>query len=144
MKAPFSPYLNGIVPWVHQLVDLLGKTYDYVSVLSTDSVGFTIQMSQRSKSVTNSNMTTERGNVVRVAKNGLYSEYAFNEIDQEDPEAAVRKIRDELDRLEERLQELEADDASAIGIRNQIFYICDALCRKEDQDLRALHVVKAL
>ena len=62
MKAPFSPYLNGIVPWVHQLVDLLGKTYDYVSVLSTDSVGFTIQMSQRSKSVTNSNMTTERGN----------------------------------------------------------------------------------
>ena len=98
MKAPFSPYLNGIVPWVHQLVDLLGKTYDYVSVLSTDSVGFTIQMSQRSKSVTNSNMTTERGNVVRVAKNGLYSEYAFNEIDQEDPEATVRKIRDELDR----------------------------------------------
>ena len=41
-------------------------------------------------------------------------------------------LRDELDRLDERLQELEADDASAIGIRNQIFYICDALCRKEN------------
>ena len=98
MKAPFSPYLNGIAPWVRQLVDSLGKTYDYVSILSTDSLGFTIQMSQRSKSVTNSTMTTERGNVVRVAKNGLYSEYAFNEIDLDNPEAAVEKIQKALDR----------------------------------------------
>ncbi len=44
---------------------------------------------------------------------------------------SVSALRDELDRLEERLQELEEDDAGAcVGIRNQIFYICEALCRK--------------
>ena len=42
-------------------------------------------------------------------------------------------LRDELDRLEERLSELEEEDAqAAVGLRNQLFYICDALCRKEN------------
>ena len=41
-------------------------------------------------------------------------------------------LRDELDRLEERLSELEEEGAQAVGLRNQIFYVCDALCRKEN------------
>ena len=37
---------------------------------------------------------------------------------------SVSALRDELDRLEE-------DGADAcVGLRNQIFYICEALCRK--------------
>ena len=43
-------------------------------------------------------------------------------------------LRDELDRLEENLSELEVGDARRIGIRNRIFYICDALCRKENPE----------
>lgn len=97
MKAPFSAYLNGIAPRIRQLVEALGAHYDYVSVLSTDSVGFTVAMSQRSKSVTNATMTTERGNVVRVRKGGLYSEYAFNELDGA-VDALVQSIRETLDR----------------------------------------------
>ena len=97
MKAPFSAYLNGIAPRIRQLVEALGAHYDYVSVLSTDSVGFTVAMSQRSKSVTNATMTTERGNVVRVRKDGLYSEYAFNELDGA-VDALVQSIRETLDR----------------------------------------------
>ncbi|MBQ3662873.1 MAG: TldD/PmbA family protein [Clostridia bacterium] len=98
MKTPFSPYLNRLAPCMKQLVTALKKEYDYVSILSTDSVGFTVQMSQRSKSVTNSTMTTERGNVVRVSKNGLYSEYAFNEIDPNHPDDTIQEIRSGLDR----------------------------------------------
>ena len=97
MKATFSAYLNGIAPRIRQLVEALGAHYDYVSVLSTDSVGFTVAMSQRSKSVTNATMTTERGNVVRVRKDGLYSEYAFNELDGA-VDALVQSIRETLDR----------------------------------------------
>ena len=98
MKAPFSPYLNRIAPCIKQLVASLSEEYDYVSILSTDSVGFTVQMSQRSKSVTNSTMTTERGNVVRVCRDGLYSEYAFNEIDPDHPETTIQEIRRTLGR----------------------------------------------
>ena len=42
MKAPFSPYLNRIAPCIKQLVASLSEEYDYVSILSTDSVGFTV------------------------------------------------------------------------------------------------------
>ena len=78
MKAPFSQYLEGIVPKLRKLVDILSQSFDYVSILSTDSVGFQIHISQRSKSVSGTNLTTERGSVVRVCRGGQYSEYAFS------------------------------------------------------------------
>ena len=71
MKAPFSSYLNGIAPGLKELITLLRGKYDYVSVLSTDSVGFTVSISQRAKSVSRKTLATERGTVVRVYKNGL-------------------------------------------------------------------------
>lgn len=46
-------------------------------------------------------------------------------------------LRDELDRLEESLSELEAGDALRIGIQNSIYYICETLCRRETHDLAA-------
>ena len=77
MKAPFSEYLNTLAPSLKQLVSKLGEDYDYVSVLSTDSKGFAIRISQQVKVISSSNLTTERGSVVRVYKDGLYSEYAL-------------------------------------------------------------------
>ena len=98
MKAPFSAYLNGIAPKMQEIVDALGRDYDYVSLLSTDSVGFSVGMSQRNKSVTNETMTTERGAVVRVYRDGLYSEYAFNAFDPDDVGATVQELKTALDR----------------------------------------------
>ena len=97
MKAPFSPYLDALAPGMKALVDNLGQSFDYVSVLSTDSVGFQLSISQRSKRVSGTNRTTERGNVVRVCRGGLYSEYAFNEL-PEDISALSDTIRRELER----------------------------------------------
>ena len=74
MKAPFSPYLERLAPGMKKLIGILGEEYEYVSVLSTDSKGFAVSISQRAKSVGHSTMMTERGNVVRVYKDGLYSE----------------------------------------------------------------------
>ena len=71
MKAVFSPYLDAIAPGLKKLVELLGEDFDYVSVLSTDSVGFTAMISQRAKAVNHSTMMTERGSVVRVRRGGL-------------------------------------------------------------------------
>ncbi len=81
MKAKFSEYLNSAAPSLKELVRMLKEKYDYVSILSTDSDGFRMMVSQRSKSVTSGTMMTERGSVVRVCRDGLYSEYAFNSFD---------------------------------------------------------------
>ena len=98
MKAPFSPYLDRVTPALRALVDELGRDYDYVSVLSTDSAGFNLGVSQHRKAVSNTNLTTERGTVVRVCRDGLYSEYAFNELDAGRMDETVKMLRTELDR----------------------------------------------
>ena len=96
MKAPFSKYLDSLVPGLKKLIEALEQDFDYVSVLSTDSKGLVVRISQHSRSVGNQTMTTERGTVVRVYKDGLYSEYAMDRFDPEDPEGAAAEIRDTL------------------------------------------------
>ncbi len=93
MKAPFSKYLTEIAPALKSMAASLMEEYEYVSVLSTDSVGFMARVSQRAKSIRGRTMTTERGTVVRVLKDGLYSEYAFNEFDPGRAEEMAEEIR---------------------------------------------------
>ena len=105
MKAPFSTYLTEIAPGLKKLVTLLRRRYDYVSVLSTDSRGFAVSISQKAKSVRNETMTTERGTVVRVCRNGLYSEAAFNQFDPSHPEETSRLL---INRLDQQIRTLKA------------------------------------
>ncbi|MBR4513510.1 MAG: TldD/PmbA family protein [Lachnospiraceae bacterium] len=97
MEARFSDYLSGIKSSLKKLIKLLSEDFDYVSVLATDSVGIRVIISQNSKSVSDSNMTTERGVCVRVRRDGLYSECAFNFSPEEDTEALYAGIKQELD-----------------------------------------------
>ncbi len=105
MKAPFSAYLAGIAPGLKELIALLRQRYDYVSVLSTDTTGFQVNISQRSKSVTRNTLCTERGTVVRVCRGGLYAESAFTGFDPAAAEETCSAICAELDEQLELLRE---------------------------------------
>ncbi len=97
MNAPFSNYLKEIKEPLKQLVSELDRDYEYVSVLATDSKGLAVRISQKARSVTSETMMTERGIVVRVCRNGQYSEAAMNIFDPSDVPAAAEKIRNALD-----------------------------------------------
>ena len=96
MKAPFSPYLNNIKDGLKQLVILLSRHFDYVSILATDSKGLSVRISQKARTVSSETMTTERGVVARVYKDGLYSEFALNNFDSSTPQSACEEILKEL------------------------------------------------
>ena len=97
MNAPFSPYLAGIAPGLKELIARLRQRYDYVSVLSTDSTGFQVAISRRSKSVSRDTLCTERGTVVRVYRDGLYAESAFTGFDPAQARKTAEAIISELD-----------------------------------------------
>ncbi len=97
MKAPFSPFLTAQADGLKRLIGLLKQDHDFVSVLATDSRGFAVRISQKAKNVSSETMTTERGYVVRVCREGRYSEAAFNRFDPESPEETAAMIRRELD-----------------------------------------------
>ncbi len=96
MKAPFSAYLIKIADSLKVVVQTLQEEFDYVSLLASDSNGFAMRTSTRMKSVNNDTLASERGFVVRVYKDGLYSEYSFNEFDPSDVENTVNTIRKAL------------------------------------------------
>ena len=97
MKAPFSPYLLQIKDGLRQLISLLRQDYDYVSALATDSKGLTVRISQRARSVGSETMTTERGVVVRLYRDGQYREFALDAFDPADAAGTAARIRAELD-----------------------------------------------
>ncbi len=96
MKAPFSEYLNGLIPYLRQVLSSLEEEFEYVSILSTDCVGLSVRSLRYSKSVGNKTMTTERGTVIRVSRNGLYSEYAITDLHPDKLEETIKNIKDEL------------------------------------------------
>ena len=104
MKAKFSEYLNETAPAIKTMIARLREHFDYVSVLSTDSQGFRISISQKARDISSETMMTERGNVIRVYRDGLYSEYAFNEPDLAHPEAQAEEIRQALEKQIELLK----------------------------------------
>jgi len=97
MQAVFSEYLASIADGMKEFIRILQEKYDYVSVLSTDSAGWTVSISQKSCAVSHRTMMTERGNVVRVHKDGLYSEYAFNRFDPADVRGVAEEAMSALD-----------------------------------------------
>jgi TldD protein len=105
MKAKFSVYLTNLAPGLKELIEELKKSYDYVSILATDSVGFSMTASQRVKRISADTMMVERGNVVRVRRDGLYSEYSFNRFDPDRVSETADRIRGILDEQIEVLRE---------------------------------------
>ncbi len=141
MKAKFSPYLNGIANQLKQLIEILNQHYDYVSILSTDNVGFRIVVSKRVKSIGHSTLQTERGNVIRVYKDGLYSEYAFNDLDLNDIKEVAKKIITTLDKQLELIQLTNSNIYTTDQLDDEpctLFVEKDVEIMPEDVDLDAL------
>lgn len=141
MKAKFSSYLNEIAPSLKAIIAELGKNYDYVSILATDSVGFSMNASQKVKSISGKTRAVERGNVVRVYKDGLYSEYAFNLFDTESPIEMAAKIKKVLDAQLEVLKATKSEVYITDKLSDEpleLFVEMDTTDMPEDTDLDAL------
>ena len=140
MKAKFSIYLNDIALKLKEMIAELAKSYDYVSVLSTDSVGFNVRVSQRVKTIDGSTLTTERGNVIRVYKDGLYSEYSFNRFEG-NAVAMAAKAKGVLDRQLVVLKETNSEIYNTPKLedeKQELFVEMETGELPEETDLSAL------
>ncbi|MBE6103306.1 MAG: TldD/PmbA family protein [Erysipelotrichaceae bacterium] len=103
MIARQSEYLLQVKPQLKKLVELLKPHYDYVSVLATDVSGTSFRVSMRNTSISEY-PDGERGFVVRVYKDGGYSEYSFTDIsDVNELAETIRRTLDEQSAMLEGL-----------------------------------------
>ncbi len=101
-----SSYLIKSKPKLKELIKLLSKDYQYVSVLATDVGGTSYRYSQRSCDI-NPYRFAERGFVVRVYLNGTYQEYSFNKID--DVNELANSIKEQLTAQDKMLKALNVE-----------------------------------
>ena len=141
MKAPFSPYLSARADEFKALVRALEARYDYVSLLATDSIGWRVSISQHQKAVAEETMTTERGCVARVYRDGLYSEAAFNEFDPAGPEATARRLTDVLDHQLSVLRDADVEPYETGRLADEperVFVEMETDRLPEEEDMAAL------
>ena len=79
MQNEFSIYLQNHHDILKKIIKELSKKFEYASVLATDCEGQKISVSEKNIMVKDSDWN-ERGFVLRVYKNGLFSEYSFDTI----------------------------------------------------------------
>ena len=79
MNKNFSTYLDKKHDVLKKLVDKLSEKYEYVSLLASDCQGQRVTVSEKNISVKDSSWN-ERGFVVRVFNDGIYSEYSFDKV----------------------------------------------------------------
>ncbi|MGM0641434.1 MAG: TldD/PmbA family protein [Thermotogota bacterium] len=103
MNVTFSNFIESKESLVKKLVQKLSTDYDYVSVLCSDTENKSYDVSEKSTNISNS-MWEERGFVVRVYNNNLYTEYSFNTLKEEDLEQLIREIKDEVENTPELLK----------------------------------------
>jgi TldD protein len=92
MKVNKSTYLDNNKTLVKQLVAVLSEDFKYVSILGTDCVGKRYGL-KRTGVELNDSMWSERGFVARVYNGINYSEYSFNEFNEDNLSAVADRIR---------------------------------------------------
>lgn len=87
-QCPPSVFLRAAAPRLKEAISVLKKTYDYISVLGTDSFGSSFAVTPGESRAGDSGWI-ERGFVFRAQKGGIIVERAFNDLPEGDLAASV-------------------------------------------------------
>ena len=93
MKLAFSPYLSSVKPLLKTLIERLNELYPYASILAQDSLAQRLGVSKTGVNVSEIGTLTKRGFVIRVHDGRAFSEYAFNEISQNNLDDVISAVR---------------------------------------------------
>lgn len=97
MKVSNSQFLIDSKPIIKKLMNMLSESYSYVSVLGTDTKSKRYAVSKMGISI-DDGFLSERGFVVRIHNGVNYSEYSFNEIDEDKLSYIVDEIKSKLNK----------------------------------------------
>jgi len=87
----FSSYLKKKKQIIKLLVNKLNEQYPFVSILATDVKGKSYSVDSRNMGIRPSSIT-ECGFVCKVYKDGVYSEYSFNELEEKNIDEIISQI----------------------------------------------------
>lgn len=102
MKVSNSEFLLNSKPTIKKLVKMLSEKYSYVSVLGTDTKSKNYQVNRLAISVKDGDFS-ERGFVIRIHNGINYSEYSFNEINEDNLSLIIEEIDKRLNKVSKEI-----------------------------------------
>lgn len=75
----FSQFLSSRLPQAEKLVSLLGESFEYVSILGSDTKSLNIRADKKSCAITEGN-DFDSGFVVKLSRGGIFFEYSLDDI----------------------------------------------------------------
>ncbi|MBE7017564.1 MAG: TldD/PmbA family protein [Ruminococcaceae bacterium] len=85
----FSKFLSSRIEALKELVGILGRDFEYVSILGADTKSLSIRADKSSSSISEGN-DYDSGFVVKLSRNGIFYEYSMDDIDPCIPALAER------------------------------------------------------
>jgi len=145
VKTVGSEFLTRSKPYVRKLIDLLSADYKYVSVLGTDTRGKVYRISKTGTEVYDA-MLAERGFVVRLHNGVNYSEYSFNEIDEDKISDIVSDIKANIHKVAKDINTNEYVILEEEELTKQFFSESevDPVSMSPEEIIRALTEIKEL
>ena len=130
-----NKYLKSRMPDAKRLVKELSKHYDYVSVLGSFVNTKSIRVSTHINS--SDEVDNECGFVIKVYKNGRYSEYSCNDIRDLKAAAVVKAVRlDSIVSADFSVRMLEEEEHSEDYLREDKAKLSDAQIRRELNEVK--------
>ncbi len=93
-EVKISNFLLECKPFLKELISILSREYDYISILGTDTFGKKYSVNKTGVGYNDSNWN-ERGFVLRVYNGVNYSEYSFNQLNGE-PAKLAEVIKEKI------------------------------------------------
>ena len=91
-----SKYLNDRIGFAEEIVSILLKKYEYVSLLGKDVYGKSVRVTNAAKNIGNT-FEKQRGFVIKVFHQGIYSEYSFAKLEKDIIPEIVKNVECSLD-----------------------------------------------
>ncbi len=105
MKVKSSHYLKQVKPLLKALLNGLLENYSYASILASDSNAKIYNVSKQGTVISEDDILSGRGFVVKVYDGKSYGEYSFNEITKEGIPAIIDRVKHNLMPLKDYLPE---------------------------------------
>lgn len=97
-----SKYLKERLDYAQEIVDVLLKKYEYVSILGKHVYGKSLRITNRAKSIGDS-MEKQCGFVVKIFHQGIYSEYSFARLEKNLIPSIIKNVENSLNVSKELL-----------------------------------------
>lgn len=121
MKVSASEYIKSHKDLLRQLLNQLLEIYPYASILAVDAQAFDYRVTKTTTMMSENDLLSNRGFVIKVYDGQSYGEYSFNELDAAKLDEIVAAVQTKVTKLKEGIGALSLSEYKILNDEHCVF-----------------------